>query len=156
MDKNTEKIIANNYASVYGINTNDLDGLINIIQRDYKKQNYYIYKKIWELANNSFVITAETFFDVVKDKEQKGKLLKDLTNMFLIKKTQVEIPSENFPGGIRGHFPGGSFPDTEENICKEFSSVHALTLIFIREIFNLQTHSLRAYTRTNINFFLWC
>ena len=87
MDKNTEKIIANNYTSVYGINTNDLDGLINIIQRDYKKQNYYIYKKIWELANNSFVITAETFFDVEKDKEQKGKLLKDLTNMFLIKKT---------------------------------------------------------------------
>ena len=122
MDKNTEKIIANNYTSVYGINTNDLDGLIKIIQRDYKKQNYYIYEKIWELANNSFVITAETFFDVEKDKEQKGKLLKDLTNMFLIKKTQVEIPSENFPGGIRGNFPCGSFPDTEEKICKEFSS----------------------------------
>ena len=64
MDKNTAKIIANNYVSSYGINTNDLDGLINIIQRDFNKQNYYIYKKICELAKNSFVITAEIFFDV--------------------------------------------------------------------------------------------
>ena len=43
----------------------------------------------------------------------------------------------NSPGGsmINGNFPGGSFHDTEENICiTEFSSVHALTLIFIRKI----------------------
>ena len=56
----------------------------------------------------------------------------------------------NFPGGdspgeslIGGNFPGGSFHDTEENICEEFSRVHALTLIFIRKIFILQPHSLR-------------
>ena len=56
---------------------------------------------------------------------------------------------ENFPGGsfIGGNFPGGNFPggsfhDTEETICEELSSVHALTLIFIRKIFILQTHSL--------------
>ena len=59
----------------------------------------------------------------------------------------------NFPGR---NFPGGSFPDTEKNICKEFSSVHALTLIFIRKIFILQTHSLRVQSPTNNNFFLWC
>ena len=60
------------------------------------------------------------------------------------------FPSGNLPGGslIRGNFPGwnfpgGSFPDTEKNICEEFSSVHALTLTFIRKIFSLQTHSLR-------------
>ena len=49
----------------------------------------------------------------------------------------------NIPGGsfLGGNFPGGSFPGTEKNICEEFSSVHALTLIFIRKI--LQTHSLR-------------
>ena len=85
MDKNTAKILANNYVSTYGINTNDLDGLINIIQRDYNKQKYYIYKKICELANNSFVITAKKCFDVEKDVEQNEKILKDLTNMFLIK-----------------------------------------------------------------------
>ena len=76
MDKNTATIPANNYVSTYGINTNDLDGLINIIQRSYDKQNYYIYKKICELANNSFVITAEKCFDVETDAEQNEKLLK--------------------------------------------------------------------------------
>ena len=85
MDKNAAKIIANSYVSTYRINANDLDGSINIIRRDYNKQNYYIYKKICELANISFVITAEKFFDVETDAEQTEKLLKDLTNMFLIK-----------------------------------------------------------------------
>ena len=61
MDKNRVKIIANNYVSTYGINTNDLDGLINIIQRDYNKKNSYIYKKICDLASNSSIITAEKF-----------------------------------------------------------------------------------------------
>ena len=60
-------------------------GLINIIERDYKKQNYYIYQKICELAANSFVITSKKWFDVETDAKQNGKLLKDLTNMFLIK-----------------------------------------------------------------------
>ena len=45
--------------------------------------------------------------------------------------------------GVCWNFPGRRFRDTEKNICKEFSSVHALTLIFIRKIFILQTHSLR-------------
>ena len=85
MDKNAAKIIANSYVSTYRINANDMDGSINIIRRDYNKQNYYIYKKICELANISFVITAEKFFDVETDAEQTEKLLKDLTNMFLIK-----------------------------------------------------------------------
>ena len=63
--------------------------------------------------------------------------------------------AENFPedklsGGslIGGNLPdwnfaGGSFPDTEKNISEEFSSVHALKLIFIRKVFILQTHNLR-------------
>ena len=42
----------------------------------------------------------------------------------------------NIPGR---NFLGGSFHDTKENIYEEFSSVHALTLIFIRKIFILQT-----------------
>ena len=59
-------------------------------------------------------------------------------------------------GLIGGNFPGGSFPDTEENICEEFSSVHALSLIFIRKILILQVHSLLVYSHTNNNLFLWC
>ena len=70
---------------MHGLNTNDLDGLINIIQRDYNKQIYCIYKKICELAKNSFVIKAEKFFDAETDAEVNKKLLKDLTKMFLIK-----------------------------------------------------------------------
>ena len=56
----------------------DLHGPIieNIIERDYKKQNYYIYKKICELTTNSFVITSENWFDVETDAEQNEKLLK--------------------------------------------------------------------------------
>ena len=71
------------------------------------------------------------------------------------KKTLVGI-FKNIGGNIPGgNFLGGSFPDTEENICEESSSVHALTLIFIRKIFILQTHSLRVLSPTNNNFFLW-
>ena len=36
MDRDTAKIKADNYVLVYGIRTKDLDGLINIIERDYK------------------------------------------------------------------------------------------------------------------------
>ena len=85
MDRDTAKIKADNYVLVYGIRTKDLDGLINIIERDYKKQNYYIYQKICELATNSFVITSKKWFDVETDAEQNDKFLKDLTNMFLVK-----------------------------------------------------------------------
>ena len=85
MDRNTAKIKVHNYVSVYGIRTRDLDGLINIIERDYKKQNYYIYKKICELATNDFVITSKKCFDVETDVEQNEKLWKDLTNTFFMK-----------------------------------------------------------------------
>ena len=56
------------------------------------------------------------------------------------------FPGRNSPGGnlTGGKFPGGSFPDTEENIFEKFSSVHAFTLIFIRKVFILPTHSFRA------------
>ena len=36
MDRKTAKIIAKSYVLMYGIRTKDLDGLINIIGRDYK------------------------------------------------------------------------------------------------------------------------
>ena len=37
----------------------------------------------------------------------------------------------------------------QENTCTELSSVHLLTLIFIRKIFILQTHSFRVLSLTN-------
>ena len=69
--------------------------------------------------------------------------------------SRCEFSRGHSPGEslIGGNFPGGSFPDTEENICKEFSSVHALPLIFSRKILILQTLSLHVYSRTNNNFF---
>ena len=82
MDRNKAKRIANNYVSMYRIRTKDLDTLINIIERDYKKQNYYNYEKICELATNSYLITSEKWFDA--NAEQNEKLLKDLTNMLLL------------------------------------------------------------------------
>ena len=44
------------------------------MERDYKKQSYYIYKKICELATNSFVITSEKWFDVETGAKQNEKL----------------------------------------------------------------------------------
>ena len=34
----------------------------------------------------------------------------------------------NSPEGslIGGNFPGGGFPDTKENMCEEFSSIHSV------------------------------
>ena len=71
--------------------------------------------------------------------------------MRIFKNISGNIPGGNFQGGslIGLHFPGGSFPDAKKNICEEFSSVHALTLSFIRKIFILQTYRLRVYSPTN-------
>ena len=93
---------------------------------------------------------------------------KKRTRVGTFKNMGVNIPGgnylgENFPGGnspgrsfIGGNFLGGSFPVTGKNICEEFSSIHALKLIFIRKIVILHTHSLRVYSPTNENFFPWC
>ena len=45
--------------------------------------------------------------------------------------------------GSGANFLGCGYPDIEESICKVLSSVHALTLTFIRKTFILQTHNLR-------------
>ena len=78
----------------------------------------------------------------LKEKKTWVGIFKNMGGIF-----QVGIfQGENSPGGSLiggGKFPGGSFPVTEKNICEEFSGVHALTLIFIRKILILQTHSLR-------------
>ena len=56
-------------------------------------------------------------------------------------------------GGLTGgNLLGGGFPDTEENMCEEFSSLHALTPTFIKKIFILQTRKLCVYSRTSIFF----
>ena len=50
-------------------------------------------------------------------------------------------PRNSYQSG--GNFLGWGFAYTEENICEELSSVHALTLIFIRKTLFLQTHNIR-------------
>ena len=42
----------------------------SLIERNHGKRNYYICKRICELATNSFVVSYENWFDVEIDAEQ--------------------------------------------------------------------------------------
>ena len=104
--------------------------------------------RIFETWNyKTFVLT-----NIYKSNE---KTKKSKPRVKIFKNMGENIPGGNFLGGnfsgeslpggslIGGNFQRRSFPDTEENICEEFSSVHSLILIFITKIFILQTHRLR-------------
>ena len=41
-----------------------------LIERNHRKRNYFICKRICELATNSFVVSYENWFDVEIDAEQ--------------------------------------------------------------------------------------
>ena len=42
----------------------------SLIERNHRKRNYFICKRICELATNSFVVSYENWFDVEIDAEQ--------------------------------------------------------------------------------------
>ena len=95
-------------------------------------------------------MTAMTIFKKKKKNRKLGwEYFKACVGVFQVRIFWWEYSRGEFPKGalIAGNFPGGNFPgksfaDTEEYIYEEFSSVPALTLIFIRKIFIVQTHSL--------------
>ena len=74
--------LLNHYKSSYGINEKD-EELCKLIERDHGMGLYYIFKRICETANNSFVVTYEKWFDVEIDLEQSEQLLKDMTTKLM-------------------------------------------------------------------------
>ena len=75
---------ANYYRTIYVIHEKD-ESLNLLMEKDHGKKEYYIHRRIFELAVNSFVVTSEKWFDVEIDAEQKETLLKDITTKFLTK-----------------------------------------------------------------------
>ena len=75
---------ANYYRTIYGIDEKD-ENLNLLIERDHGKKEYCIYKRICELAVNSFVVRSKKRFDVKIEAEQNERLLKDITTKLLTK-----------------------------------------------------------------------
>ena len=76
----------------YNIDEND-EQLKSLIECDHEKKSSYIYKRISELAVNSFVVLYEKWFKVDIDDEQNEHLLKDITSkifMKILKIRQIE------------------------------------------------------------------
>ena len=60
--------------------------LRKLIERDHGMRLYYIFKRICEIAVNSFVVTYEKWFDVEIDLEQNEQLVKDMTTSLMMQK----------------------------------------------------------------------
>ena len=77
----------------YQIYVKNDEKLKSPLERNHGKRNYYICKRICELATNSFVVSYENWFGVEIDAEQNENLLKDLTSKFypkILKSRRVE------------------------------------------------------------------
>ena len=77
----------------YQIYVKNDEKLKSPLERNHRKRNYYICKRICELATNSFVVSYENWFGVEIDAEQNENLLKDLTSKFyakILKSRRVE------------------------------------------------------------------
>ena len=74
----------------YQIYVKNDEKLKSPLERNHGKRNYYICKRICELATNSFVVSYENWFGVEIDAEQNENLLKDLTSKFYAKILKVE------------------------------------------------------------------
>ena len=70
--------LLNDYKSSYGINEKD-EELRKLIERDHGMKQYFIFKRICEIAVNSFAVSHAKWFDVEIDTEQNEKLIVDIT-----------------------------------------------------------------------------
>ena len=70
--------LLNDYKSSYGINEKD-EELRKLIERDHGMKQYFIFKRICEIAVNSFAVSHAKWFDVEINAEQNEKLIVDIT-----------------------------------------------------------------------------
>ena len=68
-------MLLTNYKIIKDIDEKD-ETLRSLVECGHEKKQYYIYKRICELAVNSFVVTSEKWFNMEIDTEQNKKLLK--------------------------------------------------------------------------------
>ena len=77
----------------YQIYVKNDEKLKSPLELSHGKRNYYICKRICELATNSFVVSYENWFGIEIGAEQNENLLKDLTSKFyakILKSRRVE------------------------------------------------------------------
>ena len=82
LTKNINCLI-NHYKSTDGINKNDAE-LRKLVEKDYVMRQYYIFKRICEIAVNSFVAYHTKWFDIEIDAEENEQLLKDITTNLIM------------------------------------------------------------------------
>ena len=75
---------ANYYRAIYVIHEKD-DNLNLLFEKVHGKKEYYIHRRIFKLAVNSFVVTSKKWFNKEIDAEKNETLLKDITTKFLTK-----------------------------------------------------------------------
>ena len=75
--------------------------LRKLIERDHGMRLYYIFKRICEIAVNSFVVTYEKWFDVEIDLEQNEQLVKDMTTSLMMQKIGTRQVETKKDMGIR-------------------------------------------------------
>ena len=75
--------------------------LRKLIERDHGMRLYYIFKRICEIAVNSFVVTYEKWFDVEIDLEQNQQLVKDMTTSLMMQKIGTRRVETKKDMGIR-------------------------------------------------------
>ena len=75
--------------------------LRKLIERDHGMRLYYIFKRICEIAVNSFVVTYEKWFDVEIDLEQTEQLVKDMTTSLMMQKIGTRRVETKKDMGIR-------------------------------------------------------
>ena len=91
---------ANYYRTIYGIDEKD-ENLNLLIERDHGKKEYCIYKRICELAVNSFVVRSKKRFDVEIEAEQNERLLKDITTKLLTKSLKSRRVEKELVMGLK-------------------------------------------------------
>ena len=77
--------LLNHYKSSYGINEKD-EELRKLIERDHGMRQFFIFKRICEIAVNNFVVSQAKWYHVEIDTEQNEKLIIDITTNLI---TQV-------------------------------------------------------------------
>ena len=80
--------LLNHSKSSHEINEKD-EELCKLIERDHGMRLYYIFKRICEIAINSFVVTYERWFGVEIDLEQNEQLVKGMTTNLMTQKIGI-------------------------------------------------------------------
>ena len=84
MSKQNIDILLENYGAMYRIDAEDKT-LRYVVERYHGQTQYFVFRRICELAINSMIITGEKWFHVESDSEQNENSLKALTVNFITK-----------------------------------------------------------------------